>query len=69
VDNKLNVIRFCALGYSLDGSDWDLSLNLILFDVVKSQIGHQESSILLHAPSVDFDNNAGEDDLLTPLSI
>ena len=69
VDNKLDVVGFRALGYSLDSSNWDLSLNLILFNVVESQISHQECSILLHTPSVDLDNNAGEDDLLTPLSI
>ena len=67
--HELNVVGFRALGYSLDGSDWDLPLNLILFNIVKSLICQQESPILLHAPSVDLDNDARKDDLLSSLCI
>jgi hypothetical protein len=67
--DELNVVSFCALGYSLDGGDWDLSLYLILFNIVKPHISQQESPILLHAPSVDLDDDARKDDLLTPLSV
>ena len=67
--NELNVVCFCALGYSLDGSDWDLSLNLILFDVIKSQIGEEKSPVLLHAPPVYLNNNAGEDNFLSLSSV
>ena len=67
--DELNVVGFRALGYSLDGGDWDLSLYLILFNIVKTHISQQESPILLHAPSVDLDDDARKDDLLTPLSV
>jgi hypothetical protein len=67
--DELNVVGFRALGYSLDGGDWDLSLYLILFNIVKTHICQQKSPILLHAPSVDLDDDAREDDLLTPLSV
>ena len=63
--DELNVVGFRALGYSLDGGDWDLSLYLILFNIVKTHICQQKSPILLHAPSVDLDDDAGKDNFLT----
>lgn len=69
MDHELDVVGFCTLGYSLDGSDWNFPLDLILLDVVKTQVGQQQSSVLLHHPSVDLDHNAGEDDLLSALGV
>jgi len=39
VDHELDVVGFSTLGYRLDGSDWNFTLDLILLDVIQTQVG------------------------------
>ena len=67
--HKLDIVRFCTLGYRLDGRDWNFSLDLILLDVVETQVGEEQSSVLLHHPPVDLDHDAGKDHFLPALGV
>jgi hypothetical protein len=69
MDHELDVVRFNTLGYRFDGGDWNFSLDLILFDVVKTQVSQQKSPILFHHPSVDLDHDAGEDYFFPALGV
>jgi len=69
VHHKLDIVSLRALGDGLDGADGDLSLNLILFNVVKAHVCQQEGPILLHHPSVDLYHDAGENHLFTTLCV
>lgn len=63
--HKLNVVRLRALGYRFNGFYVNFSLDHILFDIVESKISQEKGPILLHHPSVDLDDDAGEDNFLT----
>ena len=58
MDHKLNAAIFSALGNGLDLLYIDLSLDLVLFDVVQRFVCQEQNSALLLHPSVDFDDDA-----------
>jgi hypothetical protein len=62
VDDELLIARLHGFGYGLDVADIDFALHVGLFDVVQTLVGQQESSLLFHAPLVEFNDKTGVDD-------
>lgn len=64
VDDELTVVAVGALGHCFDRAHCDPSLHLVFLNVVEVLVGQQQAPVLLHAPAVELDDLAGEDDLL-----
>jgi len=68
MNDKFKIIFLRTFSQSLNREHSNLSLDSVLLNIVQTMISHQQSSFLLHSPSIILDNRAWEYDFFTIFS-